>query len=188
MYARRSVVDKFAVFSYIPTMKRRSAITHIAAGVAGISLLPGCLPEQLPVLKHFVIERKDYKFLQQFSQLLLPVPEDYPLPESQENFVLGMVDTCFDAKDISKFHNGLLGLSEYFKTNHNKPIKRFAEEERQEVLTTLASSELDKPLSDTVAQIRSLLIRQFQTSQRYQLDHLEFEFAPGYYETCADVS
>ena len=169
-------------------MKRRSAIVHVAAGVAGITLLPGCLPEQLPVLKHFEIERKDYKFLQQFSQLLLPVPEDYPLPETQENFVLGMVDTCFDAEDISKFHNGLLGLSEYVKTNYAKPIRRFTEEEQKQVLESLASSELDKPLLDTVDQIRSLLIRQFQTSKRYQLDHLEFEFAPGYYETCADLS
>ena len=170
-------------------MKRRQAIQQILTIAAGTALFPACKMDSYPVYMNVPIEKKQRKLLDQFCNAILPISnENIIIPEAKVDFLLTMLNDVYAPKDIQKFLSGLDEFKMYLEENHRKSFKRMEAEEKEKVLEFLAGAEgPEEPLPYFYKTTRSLMIRQFTSTEYYMKNILEFEFAPGRYVGCVEV-
>ena len=170
-------------------MRRRKVIQIIGLGVgtSAFSIFSSCSVEQVPNLKHLKVNQNTYRFLQSFCANILPIPEGFVVPESQSDFVLSMIDACSPLEQIELWQSGLDGGSKYVKMATGKSFKQLSSKEKEDIIVQMLNEKTQPEIAEFANGTRSLLIRQFTTSQKYMVEHRDFEFAPGYYETCAST-
>jgi len=171
-------------------MKRRRAIKTIVVLSSAAAMLPSCQPgETMPVYENIPLDRKQRKFLEQFTEALLPKGgTEVSTPETTMDFVLKVFNDCHSPEDIQKYMAGLTELQAYVKEKYNKRFGSLGAEQQAEVFTYLSGDEgPSEPLQYFASTTRRLAIEHFTSSEYFLKNVMDWEFAPGRFVGCALV-
>ncbi|MEZ5040385.1 MAG: gluconate 2-dehydrogenase subunit 3 family protein [Saprospiraceae bacterium] len=167
-------------------MKRRQALQNIVVISSGVALLPACDFEQVPVYKNIPLERKQWRMLEWLTDAILPKGElEISAPESTADFVLTMVNDCYDPADVKKYVEGLQGFEQYLTETVGSSFKRLDEAQKTQLLAALSESETTPENIKYLYNTTRRLAQQHFTSTEYFLkNYLDYEFVPGRYIGC----
>lgn len=171
-------------------MKRREALQQIAVLTAAAAVLPACDFEAVPVLDNIPLERKQWRSLEWLANQILPT-EDLAVttPETRTEFVLRMVNDCYEPEDIQRFVAGLQGFDQYLQDQFETSYKQLNEEQTVQLLTQLQAGEgTPEDIQYLFETTRGLTRQHFTSSEYFMTKYLDYEFAPGRYLACVPVA
>lgn len=171
-------------------MKRREALQQIAVLTAAATVLPACDFETVPVFENIPLERKQWRSLEWLANQILPVDDlEVSTPETRTDFVLRMVNDCYEPADIERFVAGLQGLNGYLKDQFDSTYKGLDEAQTNQLLTQLNQGEgAPEDIQYLYNTTRALTRQHFTSSEYFLTNYLDYEFAPGRYLGCVPVA
>lgn len=171
-------------------MKRRKALQQIAVLSAAAAVLPACDFEAVPVLDNIPLERNQWRSLEWLANKILPVDDlEVSTPETRTDFVLRMINDCYEPEDIDRFVAGLQGFEQYLKDQFGTTFKGLDEEQTAQLLTQLNEGEgAPEDIQYLFHTTRGLTRQHFTSSEYFLTKYLDFEFAPGRYLGCVPVA
>jgi hypothetical protein len=169
-------------------MNRRRAIETILLSGAAFTLLPGCQQETLPVFKNFEVERTAYQRLHALSRLILPV-NDLPLetPEPTANYILNVVDQCYDENERVLFVEGLNAYPEFMREKSGRRFKNWTADDVLAHFELLEELPREEPIGLFYQTTKDLSKHHFTTSPHYMYNYLDYQFIPGGYAGCVPI-
>jgi len=170
-------------------MNRRKALGTIVLGTAAITFLPQCQSITVPTFDNFTVEPKAYQLLTHLTSIILPKGE-IPIEtvEPTAEYILNVVDACYTLKERQQFLDGWAAYQTYVDEEVQKRPKKWDEVQKNTVLEKLEQMlEEDSAFTEFYKSTKGLTRQHFATSEHYMKDYLEFEFAPGRYESCVAV-
>lgn len=170
-------------------MKRREALQRIAVLSATAAVLPACDFAPVPILENIPLERKQWRSLEWLANQIIPMEGlEVTTPETRTDFVLRMVNDCYEPEDIEEFVAGLHGFEEYLMGQFETTYKRLDEEQTAQLLTQLQEGEGNpKEIQYFFDTTRGLSRQHFTSSQYFLTTYLDYEFVPGRYLGCVPV-
>lgn len=171
-------------------MKRRELIRNIALVSAGITLMPACnLEISRPVYENIPLDNEQWKLLSRLTKAILPKGElPVTTPETTPDFVLTMINDCFEPRDIQKYLTGLRVFQQYLRDEYDLPFQRLNPEQHLLLFSKIEQSELlPESLQYFLHTTKQLTVRHFTSSEYYLKNYLDFEFVPGRYLGCVRV-
>lgn len=170
-------------------MKRRQALQRIAVISATAAILPACDFAPVPVLDNIPLERNQWRSLEWLANQVLPMEDlEVSTPETRTDFVLRMVNDCYEPEDIERFVAGLQGFEQYLQDKFERTYKRLDEIQAAELLAELqAGGSAPKEIQYFYDTTRGLTQRHFTSSEYFLTNYLDYEFAPGRYLGCVPV-
>ncbi len=178
-------------------MKRRKALQSLAAVTATIAYLPSCSVEQpIPTYSNLQLADDEYRLVRDLVKAILPrettTPSadtegtsDISTPESAEDFVLTMVNDCFDPMDIRRYLRGLRLFRQYVQDEYKQRFEQLNEYQHLLMLTEMSESEnFPQSLQFFLGTTKNLAVRQFTSSEYFLKEKMEWEFIPGRYIGC----
>ena len=166
-------------------MERRKALQNISIITGGMLCLPyACdfLPEvyysNFPLLK-----KEQQKLIGLLCQIILPPDEEnFPTPETQQHFVLTMVNDCLNEKERLAFAQGFENFKSLLPLE-NISFQDFSIKEQQALIEPYIDVEddLDNDIALFLGHLRTYCMLHFETSENYLKNYLKFEFMPGRY-------
>ncbi len=170
-------------------MQRREAIQNMILAATGLALLPSCDTEEIPTYSRIPLERDQYRTIDYLTKAILPKDEEqFPTPEKTVDYVLTVVNDCYDPEDVEKFSVGVVELSQYLDEKQGKSLQKLDDEQLDQVFADLESGEgLTENLKYFYTTTRGLVIQHFTGSEQFMKQYLDFEFAPNRYLGCVAV-
>ncbi len=170
-------------------MKRRQAIRNLVILTSAAALLPGCEMDNLPVYENIPLDRKQRKFLEQFTEALLPKGKtEIKTPETTTDFTLTVLNDCHSPEDIQKYLAGLTELQAHVKQKYNADFGALGADKQAELFTYLsAETGVSEPLKFFFDKTRGMSIEHFTASEFFMKNQMKWEFAPGRFDGCAAV-
>ena len=193
-------------------MERRDALKALAILTGGAVLVPSCnfLKEDI------LVAYKNLQVTPSLQQLLAAVA-DTIIPAGQikgaadlavQDFILVMVNDCFDAEQQKKFMQGLTGFNDYSKKVGDKSFSKLTAEEKAKVVEAglvmtidpnfkaLADEDEDEKterenehaVPDFLKIAKRLTIQGFMMSQYIQTEVKPHKLIPDHYEKTILVS
>jgi hypothetical protein len=171
-------------------MQRRVALKTLAWSALGMSVLPQCAGDPLPVFERLDIARRDLQFMDRWLDYILPLGEDTELvPEAPLDFVLYMIDDIYAPDQVESFQAGMKKMPGFIRDNFSKPLEQLTTKEQQELFASLArGKDEDQDLRYFYQESRNLLIRQMTSSERFMTEELDYEMVPGYFSGCVSTA
>lgn len=193
-------------------MERRDALKALAILTGGAVLVPSCnfLKEDI------LVAYKNLQVTPSLQQLLAAVA-DTIIPAGQtkgaadlavQDFILVMVNDCFDAEQQKKFMQGLTGFNDYSKKVGDKSFAKLSAEEKTKVIQTGLAMTIDpnfkapadededektereneQAVPDFLKIAKRLTIQGFMMSQYIQTEVKPYKLIPDQYEKTILVS
>ncbi len=172
-------------------MKRRQAIQNIAIISSSLALMPACNFVDEPVFENVPLEPDESKLLKWLTEAILPKDGEPQIttPEPTYQFVLSMINDCFDPEDIQKYLTGLKLFYQYIKDEYQMFYSGLNPEQHILLFTEVSKSEmLPESLQYFLNTTKQLTVRHFTTSEYFLKNHLDFEFVPGRYNGCVPLA
>ena len=170
-------------------MKRRQAIKNIALVSTGMALLPACRMNTLPVYTNFSLEAEQLKLLEWLTNAILPKGDPkVDTPESTVDFLLAMLDNCYDPQDIQKYLIGLKLFVQFVRDEYQTTFRNLNHEQAVLLFSEIMQSEiLPESLQYFLDTTKQLTVRHFTSSEYFLTNYMDFEFVPGRYLGCVRV-
>lgn len=175
-------------------MKRRDALQAMILFTAGSLLSPGCFVKdeiwdtQTGLIR---FDNRSKEFIWLLAQLILPDREDfkYETPESFDAFVQHMLNVLHSQEDRAKYGTGYIEYLEYIKTQFNKSLNQFKDDEGDQLLSkALEESALTEHALYFFKKTRELRIQHFRSSEEYLKGYDNYEMAPGRFSGCISIN
>ncbi|MBL7857385.1 MAG: gluconate 2-dehydrogenase subunit 3 family protein [Cyclobacteriaceae bacterium] len=103
-----------------------------------------------------------------------------------DQFLIKLFDQCYEKEIQENINHQLDQLNQTAKSVFEKDFSDCDQQQRQELLLRLASSE-SKNEKDFFNLIKSETIRGFTTSREVMVNYLHYKQVPGHYYGCVDV-
>lgn len=170
-------------------MKRRQVIKNIALVSSGMVLLPTCRFEQLPTYRNFSVETDDLELLSWLTENILPKGAlEISTPETSVQFLLTMLDDCYDPKDIQKYMTGLKLFVQFIRDEYRTSFRNLNPEQAMLLFARVTKSDLlPESLPYFLATTKRLTVQHFTSSEYFLKNYMDFEFVPGRYLGCVRV-
>lgn len=170
-------------------MKRRRAIQNIVVVGSGLVLLPACDFEPIPVFGNIPLEKRQYRFLQELSEAILPVQKlAIAGPDTPVDLGLTLLNDCYAAEDRAKFLAGLTTFQKHLKEQYGKSLAKLDSEQKKQLFEFIAGEEnTDEALKYFFNTMKRFTVQHFTGTEHFMTQYLEFEFAPGRYVGCVRV-
>ena len=180
-------------------MNRRIALKQIGFISAGVMLLPACVRQAKEVsitLKNIVITGDQEALLSEIVQTIIPATD---IPGAKDlnvhQFVLRMVDDCYDTENQQKFVTGLLHVEESTKKRFDKSFEDCTTEERITFFKELAEKKEPEMMSDgkesQLPAFYSLTkrhtIQGYMSSEYIMTKVLVHNMIPGRFDGCVQI-
>lgn len=171
-------------------MNRRDLLRNLALISAGVSLFPACDFSTVPVYSNIPIDKPKWLTLNRISRAILPLKN---IPEQRElsttHFVLTVVNNCYKSEDIKDY---LAGFDEFLTLAKSKlKVEKFANLEDIQVTQFIKEvaeiEEMSEPLELFFGTTKGLTVQHYTSSEDFLKNKMEWQFAPGKYEGCAQV-
>ena len=160
-------------------MNRRNAIGSIVALSIGTMVFPSCDQKDVGILKlkNFTLTGKEEKMLHQLADAIIPkTPSDLKSVE----FMLKMVDDCYDPDQQKKFLTGLLAFDKLTRDKYGSSFTAISSTQKKEWLNIM---EKKKDIPEDVLFFyetsRKHVLQAFTTSKEYMTDILKYKMVPG---------
>jgi len=180
-------------------MKRRVALKQLGILAGGVLLLPSCVKQTRAVsmpLKNMAITGDQETLLAEVAETIIPAT-DIPGAKALEvpQFVLHMVDDCYDAEQQKSFTTGLASLDDEIKKKTGKSFADSAPAEREAFLKGLeeeagkAEEAQAKPsdLATFYSMTKRHTIQGFLNSKYIMTDVLVHNMIPGRFNGCVEI-
>ncbi len=186
-------------------MNRRIAIRNMALVLGGAVLLPSCLNsngKKAVQLKHIILDEDQQSLIAQIAETIIPKTttpgaKELKLPD----FVLLMLDDCYNKKDQQTILDGLDKFKDYTKSKYNNPFNSLDNKTKEAVLIDIeksakAKKSSDKNLKDEnkvdslnffFSAIKQQTIFGYTTSQYFMTKQIVYELVPGRYNVHVPV-
>ena len=166
-------------------MERREALQNIGLFTGGILYFPyACdLAPEVYYSNFPLIKKEQQKLLGAICNVILPTDnENFPTPETQQHFVLTMVNDCLNEEERMAFAQGF----ENFKSllpSEDTPFQDLSLKEQQNLIQPYIDVEyhLDNDTALFIRYLKSYTVLHFVTCENYMKNYLKFEFMPGRY-------
>ena len=171
-------------------MKRRQAIRNIALISSAAAFMPACnLTGEQAVYENIPLDSEQLQLVEWLTSAILPKGElEIQTPETTPRFVLGMINDCFDPKDIQKYLTGLKIFAQYVQDEYQTSYKSLNPEQHILLFSKIMQSEvLPKSLRYFLSTTKQLSIRHFTSSEYFMKNYLDYEFVPGRYSGCVNL-
>ncbi len=169
----------------------------IVAG--GVALLPGCVKNIRQVsidLKNLKVTPLQEDLLAEITETIIPATETPGAKNLRlHEFVLRMVDDCFEPEQQQKF---LTGLSEFDGTAEKKYGDPFVDLDKSQQETLIKELEairndhnkevLDQPVNSFYAMVKGLAVHGYMTSEYVMTNQLYYNMVPGGFKGCVEVT
>ncbi len=172
-------------------MKRRKAIRNLAIASAGMALMPACSAiDSGPVYSNFTLEPDLGKLLTLVTEAILPKRGlDIQTPETTTEFVLLMINDCMEPEERQEYLIGLRVFRQFVRDKYEQPFSALNPEQHLLLFNEIEESELlPECLPFFLNTTKQLTIRHFASSEFFMKEYLDFEFVPGRYLGCVEVS
>jgi hypothetical protein len=186
-------------------MNRRIALKQLGFITAGAMILPSCVHQAKEVsiaLKNIVITGDQEAVLAEIVQTIIPATDIPGAKDIQvHQFVLRMIDDCYDTEDQQKFVTGLTQVDELTKKRFDKSFEDCTPEERlaflQEVEALKKSEENKAPelLADGKENqfpafytlTKRHTVQGYLSSEYIMTNVLVHNMIPGRYNGCVEI-
>jgi hypothetical protein len=181
-------------------MDRRKSLKILggtAAGIAGLVLVDWKwqLVDQLTHKGFFKL--KEVALISAIADTIIPVglPHKVPAPNAKpigalstgtDKYLIRLFEHCYEKETQDMVKAQLASLNEKSKSQLGKSFEKAGHEERENLLLSLASSEVEdeKKFFDLM---KSQTITGFTTVKEVMVDYRGYQVAPGFFNGCVDV-
>lgn len=170
-------------------MKRRQVIKNIVLASSGMVLLPTCRFEQLPTFQNFSVETDDLELLSWLTDSMLPKGElEISTPETTVQFLLTMLDDCYDQPDIQQYMTGMKLFVQFIRDEYRTSFRNLNQEQAVLLFAKVTNSDvLPDSLPYFLSTTKRLTVQHFTSSEYFLKNYMDFEFVPGRYLGCVRV-
>jgi hypothetical protein len=183
-YQQTSEVNGIFKQSIASQMNRRKAIRNVIIISAGAGLLPSCLQRDkvsIP-LKNISISGSEQEMLADLAESIIPKTKNFIGANDikAHEFVLTMVDDCFNPEDQQKFKEGLKAFD---KLSHDKFGQLFTSYTPKQKHALLADIENKKEIPEEALHfygtVKRYTVQSFTSSKEYLVDVRKYKLVPG---------
>jgi hypothetical protein len=179
-------------------MERRIAIQQLIMIAGGAMLIPSCVRDKkvlIADLQNLEISESQVSLLAEVAETIIP-KTDTPGAKDLDlhQFVLNMVDDCFDAGQQKKFMEGLAQIDELARSRFSRGFSALQENDRQELIRSLEElsrsdqeAERQKPVATFYTITKDLTIRGYMTSEFVMTNQLYYTMIPGRFDGCVEI-
>ena len=163
----------------------------IAGG--GLLFLPACKHEKgasLVVLKNISITAKEEDLLAEIAETMIPAT-DTPGAKALNlhQFVLKMMDDCYDKEEQKKIVSGLRTVNSYSEKSKGNSFKDLSRGNKLAVLREIGKDKSkDSELNFFLLQTRKWLVKGYETSEYVLTKITPYELVPGRFEGCKKIT
>ena len=196
-------------------MKRRDLLKSIIVVSAGTVIFPACemFREPLPVYSNLTLNREEFNLIGLLSDAILPKGElVVENPETTSEFILTMVNDCYEKEDCEKYVAGLKNFMQLTQGKYNNTFPKLEKAQQLEFLTAVpemkeepktepnvanqenTTEPMEKPLFTKLeatqffyGTTRWLTIKHFTGSEYFLTNHLDWKFVPGNYNGKVEI-
>ncbi|TCC88688.1 gluconate 2-dehydrogenase subunit 3 family protein [Pedobacter frigiditerrae] len=173
-------------------MDRRIWIKQITICGAAILLMPACINKTGPIsatLKNISLTWTEEDLLAQLAEIIIPetnTPGAKTLKIPQ--FLLTMIDDCYDQTEQQMYLNGLRQLDQYSKRHNDIPFLDLGWDKKLNLLRAInKSNPKEEDLTFFLKETRHLVIRGYNTSAYFMTKVIPYEMIPGRFNGCVKV-
>lgn len=165
-------------------MNRRTALRNVMIVSAGAAFLPSCLQGDKAAipLKNISITGSQEQMLAVLTETIIPKTKNFIGSKDLKahEFLLTMVDDCFNPEDQQKFTNGLKAFD---KLSHDKFGQLFTGYTPQQKHALLADIENKKDIPEDALKfyktVKRYTVQSFTSSKEYMTDIRKYKMVPG---------
>ena len=166
-------------------MNRRTVISNIVFMCAGATILPSCLHHDNAAsfpLKNFKLSGDQQDMLADLSETILPATRSFIGAKDMKahEFVLKMVDDCFNPDDQKKFTNGLNAFEKFNKDKFGGSFARNSMQQKNELLTAVeAKKNVPEEVLNFYSTVKRYTVQCFTSSKIFMTDIRHYKMVPG---------
>lgn len=179
-------------------MLRRTALKQLMLVAGGAALLPACvkhLAETTLVLKNLKISGDDESLLAEITEAIIPATETPGAKDLRlHQFVLRMVDDCYDQEQQQKFGAGLAAFSKMAETKTGDSFTTLGKQQREDLLRQLElvrtgddQEAKQEPVNTFYSITRDLTVRGYITAEYVLTQQLYYNMIPGRFDGCVEI-
>ncbi len=165
-------------------MNRRTVIRNVVLVSAGSVFLPSCFQNNKASfpLKNISITGAQENMLAELAEAIIPRTKDFIGAKDLKahEFLLTMVDDCFNPEDQKKFTDGLKAFD---KLSHDKFGQIFISYTGKQKTELLGALEAKKDISEEAlglySTVKRYTLQSFTSSKEYMLDIRKYKIVPG---------
>lgn len=170
-------------------IKRRSAISKIALGVAGMISLPAWAESWTPAsLNHFrFLNTADEDFLAALTDTIIPKTDTPGAKElGVHHLIQKIVKDCYDVPAQNALSSGLMLTDAVSMGEYGDNFVKLNPSQRLSVLKKMAASEVADQ-KNFITMIKRMTIDGYMRSEYVMTNITKYEFAPNRYYGCVPV-
>lgn len=170
-------------------IKRRSALSKIAAGIAGVVSLPAWTSGWSPAsLDHFrYLSTGEEEFLEAITDTIIPKTDTPGAKElGVHHLIQKIIKDCYEESAQEAIRSGMMLTDAVSIGDYGDGFTRLNPAQRLEVLKKMSSSEYQDQKS-FISSIKRLTIDGYMRSEYVMTNITKFEFAPNRYYGCVPV-
>lgn len=181
-------------------MNRRHALRHIALISGGLALIPSCdfgKEDILAAYDKLQITPSLKKLLASISDTIIPAGEiKGALDLEVHDFILVMVNDCFNEENQKKFSQGLQSFSSYLKESGGKTFDQLTTKEKEAMVLETAQLKGDdseegrkkESIAYFVNTAKRFTIQGYMASEYIQTEVVPYSLIPGEYNGAVLIS
>jgi hypothetical protein len=166
-------------------MNRRTVIRNIAFISAGIAILPSCLHHDSVAsfpLKNLRLSGAQQDMLASLSETILPATSNFIGAKDLKahEFILKMVDDCFNPDDQKKFTNGLNAFEKFNRDKFGGNFTSNSTPQKNELLTAMeAKKDVPEEVLNFYSTVKRYTVQCFTSSKNFMTDIRHYKMVPG---------
>jgi hypothetical protein len=179
-------------------MERRTALKQLMLITSGAILLPACVKniKQVSIdLKNLKLSSDQEALLAEITETIIPGTETPGAKDlGLHQFVLQMVDDCFEPEQQQTFLSGLSLFEESTEQKFGDSFASLEKGQRENMLRELDliktgdnEAEKEKPLNTFYAITKELTVRGYMTSEYVMTNQLYYNMIPGRFQGCVEI-
>ncbi len=174
-------------------MNRRSAIRNFVFITAGVVFIPSCRQDAKPPsvqLKNLKLDADDEALIAELSETIIPKTDRPGAKDvAAHQFVLNMVDDCYEKSEQSRFSSGMKAFNDRAKNLLDKGFVQSSIAERAPLMEELEKAKgEDSDLQFFYKTTKGLTIQAYTGSKYYLTSVQVYELVPGRFNGCVPVS
>ncbi|HZF63981.1 MAG TPA: gluconate 2-dehydrogenase subunit 3 family protein [Chitinophagaceae bacterium] len=164
-------------------MQRRVALKNILLFTGGTMLFPSCLQQDKKAsipLQKLKVSADQEALLAEVAETIIPKTDTPGAKDlGVHQFVLVMMDDCYEKEDQDKFLNGLSELDKLSKKHYSNSFIKANSQQRQQLLTRIDRKEFEGDVSSFFSAMKQLTVQGFMKSQYVMTNLIVYELVPG---------
>jgi hypothetical protein len=172
-------------------MHRRVWIKQITIAGGAIFLLPACRYDKGAIsltLKTIDINDREEKLLAEIADAIIPETGTYGAKTlNLHQFLLKMIDDCYDNKQQDKYLNGLRQLNDYSKEKTGNLFTELEQNNKLILIRCIVKEKANEDLNYFLAETRHWVVKGYETSEYFMTKIIPYELVPGRFHGCVKV-